>query len=264
MNFRFFIFTLISFVLIILSACGPSQQQLAAGKLNMANALLSSGDTVNSLLNLDSIPRLFPEASAEKEKAKEIRNRIYGARLTRQRENLVASQKIITSLISGFKAEKGEFDRYTSYVHNRQAIDQNWTRSFVQVYFNEKGDLTLLSNYYGEQWLNHTSFRIVGEGFSAKSDSVALDQPNNHHGDFNGAMWERITYNGPQAEEIISLIAANGGKKIKAVYRGTTTNTFWIEDFDKKAIKDAFELSKAFKIKSEAERLIPELEKKIR
>ena len=51
---------------------------------------------------------------------------------------------------------------------------------------------------------------------------------------------------------------------MKAIYQGATTYIFWIEDFDKKAIKDAFDLSKAFKIKSEAEKMIPELEKKIK
>jgi hypothetical protein len=254
----------IAIVLIILSACGPSQPQLAAGKINIAKALLAAGDTTNSLLHLDSISKKFPDALSEAVKAKEISNMIYGAKLTKQRANLAAAQSVISSLIGEFKAEKGEFDKYTSYVHNRQAIDQNWTRSFIQVYFNETGDLTLLSNYYGEQWLNHTSFRVIGEGFSAKSDSVALDQPNNHHGDFNGAMWERITYHGPQAEAIISLIAANNGKKMKAVYRGTTTNTFWIEDFDKKAISAAFEVAKAFKVKTEAEKLIQDLERKIK
>jgi len=265
MKSRFSVFAGFVFYLTIISACTPSQTQLATKKINLAKVLLATGDTINSLLHLDSIPGLYPDARAEAHKAKEISYKIYEAKLTRQREKLTASQKIIGSLISEFRAEKGEFSKSTSYVHNRQTIDQNWTRSFIQVVVNEKGGLTLLSNYYGEKWLNHTSFRIVGEGFSAKSDSVALDQVNNHHGDFNGSMWERITYNNsPQADALIALIAASNGKKMKAIYQGATTYIFWIEDFDKKAIKDAFDLSKAFKIKSEAEKMIPELEKKIK
>ncbi len=264
MKLRFSIGTRIAILLAMISACGPSQPELAAGKINMAKSLLATGDTVNSLLLLDSISGLFPEARAEAGKAKEIRNGIYEARLSRLRGNLASAQKIITSMIGEFRAEKGEFDKYTSYVHDRQAIDQNWTRSFIQVYFNEKGELTLLSNYYGSQWLNHTSFSIVGEGFSAKSDSVATDQFNNHHGDFNGVMWERITYTGPHADALIALIAVNSGKKMKAIYKGTSTYIFWIEDFDKKAIKDAFEVSKAFKVKSDAEKLIQELEERIK
>ena len=251
------------FIMIVL-ACNTSQDQLAAGKMNIAQLLIVKGDTTNALMRLEEIPKMFPKALIVSGKAMQIINRINSSRLTKQREKLTAAQKVIGLLIKEFKPEKGEFDKYTSYVQNRQVIDQNWTRSFIQVYVNEKGDLTLLSNYYGEQWLDHTSFRIAGEGIAAKTDLVPLDQVNNHHGDFNGAMWERITYRGPQADTIIALIAANSVKKIKAIYEGKTSYIIWVDDIDKKAIREAFELSKAFKIKCEAEKMIPELEKKIK
>ena len=264
MKFRFTILTSIAIVLTILNACGPAQTQLASGKINIAKALLTTGDTINALLNLDSIPKLFPEATTEAQKAKEISNRIYGAKLTKQREKLTASSTIFNSLIKEFNPEKGEFDKNTNYIHNRQGTDINWSRSFIQATLNEKGDLTLSSNYYGEQWLNHTSVRIVGTGIVAKTDSVPIDQLNNHHSEFNGAKWEKVTYQGIMADAVIETIAANYDKKLKAIYLGKSYYVIWIEEQDKKAIKAAYELSKALKVKNESEKIIMELEKKIR
>ena len=248
----------------VLSACGPSQSELASKKIRISESLLAKGDTVNCLLHLDSVPKLYPEAGSELNKAIRITNRIYTFQLSYQREKLTSAKTAILTLIRDFKPEKGEFEKYTVYIPNRQVFDKSWSRSFVQVYLNEKGDLTLASNYYGEQWLNHTSLRIEKEGLTVKTDSVPLDNINNHHNDFGGTNWEKVTYKGTQADLVIAMIAANWDKKLKAVFKGKSSYIMWLEDYDKKAIKNSYELSKAFKIKSEAEKLIPVLEKKIK
>ena len=99
-----------------------------------------------------------------------------------------------------------------------------------------------------------------------KTDSVPLENINNHHSDFGGSMWEKVTYRGNQAELVIAMIAANCDRKLKAVFlgKGKSTYIMWLEEYDKKAIRASYELSKAFKIKSEAEKMIPLLEKKIK
>ncbi len=256
----------IAFILIIVLACGPSQPELATKKIKVSEELLAKGDTLNALINLDSIAKRYPEAITEHHKAVEICNRIYSSQLAKQRENLAAANSAITTLIKEFKPEKGEFEKYTNYIPNRQIFDRSWARSFVQVTLNEKGDLTLASNYFGESWLDHTSLRIVGERFEVKTDSVSLDNSNNHHSDFIPSKWEKVTYRGSKADEVIAAIALNWDKKLKAVFKGKgkTTYIMWLEDYDKQAFKSAYELSKAFKIKSEAEKKIPILEKKIR
>ena len=253
-------------LLTILEACGPSQSEQAMTKINASMALLTRGDTLNSLLRIDSIARLYPEAVSEIKKAAQISNRIYGAQLAKQRDNLAGANKVINFLIKEFNPEKGEFDKYTNYIPNRQVFDKSWSRSFIQVTLNEKGDLTLASNYVGESWLDHTSFRIVGDQTEVKTDSVSLDNINNHHSDFIPSKWEKVTYHGVQADAVIAMIAANWDKKLKAVFKGKGKSTYimWLEDYDKKAFQSAYELSKAFKMKSEAEKLIPVLEKKIK
>jgi len=258
------LFAGIAIILTIISACGPSQPELAVKKIAVAEELLAKGDTTNALLNLDSIPKLFPEALTEARSGLQISNRIYSSKLVKQRENLAAAKIVIDSLINEFNPEKGEFEKYTNYIHNRLGVDKNWSRSFLQVILNEKGDLSLMSNYRGGQWINHTSVSVEGDGVAAKTDSVSLDHVNNHQSEFNGSKWEKVTYQGPQADQVIALIAANVDKKLKSKFVGKPTYAILLEESDKKAIKSTYELSKAFKVKVASEKLISYLEKKIK
>ena len=262
MKFRLFVVVAISQT--ILSACGPTQPQQAAKKIALAEALLAKGDTSNSLLYLDSVSVLYPKALAEAKSALQISNRIYLSKLMKQRENLVAAKSMINSLMKEFNPEKGEFDKSTNYVYNNQGINKTWSHSFIQVVVNENGDLTLSSNYYGEQWINHTSIIIGGDGLTAKTDSVPLDNVNNHHSEFSGSNWEKVTYNGSHADKVIALIAANSDKKLKSTFKGKTSYIIWLEESDKKAIKTAYDLSRAIKVKTASEKKIPVLEKKMK
>jgi len=91
-------------VLTIVSACGPSQPQLAVKKIADAEALLARGDTANCLLQLDSISLLYPKALSEARSALQIRNRIYLSGLMRQRENLALASTVIDSLRISLKS----------------------------------------------------------------------------------------------------------------------------------------------------------------
>lgn len=258
------LFIIIVIAMTILSACGPSQPQLAVKKIADAEALLASGDTINALLQIDSIPKLYPKALSEARSALQISNRIYVSKLMRQRENLALANTVIDSFIKEFTPEKGEFDKYTNYIHSRYGIGKTWSRSFIQVILNENGDLSLSSNYYGGQWINHTSMSIAGEGLDARTDSIPLDNVNNHHSEFSGSKWEKVTYHGELADKVIELIASNPDKKLKTVFKGKPSATVWLEEADKNAIKTAYDLASALKVKIAAGKAVSELEKMIR
>lgn len=257
-------FIIVAVIQTIVSACGPSQPQLAVKRIAVAEELLSKGDTANSLLHFDSVSLLYPKALSETRTALKISNRVYVSMLMSHRENLTRADVVIDSLIKVFNPEKGEFDKYTNYIHNRYGIGKAWSRSFIQVNLNEKGDLTLVSNYYGGQWINHSSVSLVGEGLSAKTDSVPLDNVNNHHSEFGGSKWEKVTYHGEKADKVIALIAMNLDKKLKAVFKGKPSYAIQLEEADKKAIKTAYDLSRAIKIKDASLQAISVLEKKVK
>ncbi len=258
------LFVIVAIIQIIVSACGPSQPQLAVQKIAVAEELLAKGDTTNGLLHLDSIAILYPKALSEARTALQNSNRINVSRLMVRRENLAKANLVVDSLIREFTPEKGEFDKYTNYIHNRDEIGKTWSRSFVQVYLNEKGELFLTSNYYGGQWLNHTSLNIEGEGLSAKTDSIPLENVNNHHSEFSGSKWEKVTYRSGQADKVIAFIATNSDKKLKSIFKGQSSYVIWLEESDKKAIKTAYDLARALKVKDTSVNAIKVLEKKVK
>jgi len=262
MKFRIFVL----FVIILMHefSCTPSQPQLAVKKLVFAEELLAKGDTANCLLHLDSISVLYPEAYSEGRTALQISNRIYISQLMKQRVNLTCINVMIDSIMKEFSPQKGEFDRYTCYINKLNSSDMTWSRSFVQTYLNEKGDLTLVSNYFGSLWLNHTSLKVESDRVVVKTDSVPLVHVANFHSDFNGSKWEKVTYRGNFADAVIGLIASNPDKKLKCVFQGKTSYTIWLEEADKKAIIAAYNLARTLKIKIALEKSISELEKKIK
>ena len=255
---------LILITLIFLAACGTSQADLAQQKINKSNSLLAQGDTVAALLTLDAISKQFPDAKGEINKANSISLKIYKAELSRAKEILSTASETIHRLLPEFKAEKGEFEKYITYIPNRQVFDKSWSRSFIQATLNEKGDLTLASNYYGEQSIDHTFITLSTELTSVNSDTVALDNFDCHHSEFGGSKWEKVSYRGKQAELVISTIAANYEHKLKATFKGKTSYIMWLEDYDKNSIKLAWELALSLKSKRKSELSIASLEQKIK
>jgi len=250
--------------LLLFAACGASQADLAKLKFKKATSLLEKGDTLNALSSLDSITKLFPTAKGEIKQANDISLRIYHSELLKAKENIITATTAIRRLLPEFKAEKGEFEKYVTYIPNRQVFDKSWSRSFIQAYLNEKGDLTLASNYYGEQWIDHTFFTLSTELTSVNSDPVALDDFNCHHSEFGGSKWEKVSYRGKQAELVIATIAANYEHKLKATFKGKSSYIMWLEDYDKKSIQLAWELAQALKLKRKSELSIATLEHKIK
>ena len=72
MRFTFRITVL--FIVVILASCGPSDEDNARIKLNLAKSLLQKNDTAMALKQLDSIRIMFPEAAYSVNAAKNLIN----------------------------------------------------------------------------------------------------------------------------------------------------------------------------------------------
>ena len=99
---------------------------------------------------------------------------------------------------------------------------------------------------------------------SAKTDSVPIDNVNNHHSEFSGSKLEKVTYRGEQADKVIVLIATNSDKKLKSNFKGKSSYIIWMEEPDKKAIKTAYDLARTLKVKDASGKAIAVLEKKVK
>lgn len=261
MNFK--IFTGILFLFIFFS-CGKSYKERAAEKFELAVSLCEKGDSLMALQELDSIQIVFPEAFETVGKAKELEQKVNSEILFRKQDQLDKLNGRVTELEKLFTTEKTEYDRFTQYIPKMQNFERRWNTSYIQVHLNEKGDLYISSNYYGAEWLNHVALRVYEGVFQAKTDSVLLDDPNNHHSDFMNTHWEKVSYKNGKDNGVIQFIADNADRNLKAVFLGKRTYYIVLEQFDKQAVKDALALSTALKSKIQLEKEIKVLQGKVK
>lgn len=248
---------------LILFSCGKSEKERAAEKFSLATSLCQKGDTAAALQQLDSVQILFPRAFEIGEKAKELCNKINSEILFRKEQQTDKVMARVTELEGLFDKEKTEYDRFTQYVHKTQKYDRRWNQSFIELHLDERGDLYISSNYYGNVWLNHTGIRVYDGIFQAKTDSVSLDDPNNHHSEFMNLHWEKVSYKNGKDNGVIQFIADNADRNLKAVFLGKRMYFIVLEAFDKQAIKEALQLSNALKRKAELQKEIKELRSRL-
>ena len=253
--------TLVLFV--IVTACGPSEEDQARVKLEQAKLLLQNQDTTGALLKLDSVAKLYPEAvysiNAAKNLSKDVRFELY----ERTEAELDSVKITITELEKNFVTEKTEFDRYTQYIHKRQTFKRAWDRSYIQVHLDERGDLYLSSNYHGDHWLNHTGLRVYDSGEDAKTEKIPIGSPDNHRSDFMEAKWEKVSYRNGKDNGVIEFIAQHVDRNLKAVFLGDEYYYIILETYDKEAVRDALALSKAIKKQKKLEGEIKRLENQL-
>lgn len=250
------------FVIIFVS-CGSSDEEKARTKVDLAKALLAKNDTVNALLQLDSVARLYPEAIYSVNAAKNLSNDINFDLLQKSEAELDSVKNQITSLEKSFVKEKTEFDRYAQYTHKRQTFKRAWDRSYIQIHLDERGELYLSSNYHGKEWLNHTGLRVYDSGDDAKTEKIPIGDVNNHRSDFMDSKWEKVSYRNGKDNGVIEFIANNVDRRLKAVFLGDKYYYIILETYDKEAVRDALALSKAIKKKTRLENRIKSLQKKL-
>jgi hypothetical protein len=247
---------------IYLISCGESEKQLAAVKLQLAESLYQKGDTVQALALADSIHLLYRSSVQEIKAADLFKKKIYGDLLYRKQDELDTLKRTVASLEENFIAEKTEFDRYPQYIHKKQDSERRWNKSFIQVRLDGKGELNISSNYYGDTWLDHTGIRVYDGDLQAKTDTVGINNVLNHHSDFLDTKWEKVTYIRGAGKEVIDFIAQHADRKLKAVFLGKRYYYIILEEYDKQAIIDGLNLSKALKRKFILEKEIEELKSK--
>ncbi|NQU84924.1 MAG: hypothetical protein HQ541_04115 [Mariniphaga sp.] len=238
---------ILMFLILFFVSCGPSQEDRARVKLNQARIFLQNQDTSQAILELDSISVLFPKAVYSINAAKTLKDEINWDILQRYELELDSAKIIIEKFEKSFNQEKTEFDRYTQYIHKRQIFDNRWNKSFLKVHLDERGEIYFSSNYYGDQWINHTGIRVYDNPDQAKTERVEAGDANNHRSDFMDGKWEKVTFMDGNENDIIEFIANNTSRRLKAVFLGERYYYIILEEYDKRAFFEADSLSKAIK-----------------
>ncbi len=256
-NIRHLIFLFLS--LIILVSCGPQPRELAVKKINLGKMILVQGDTARAIEIFDSIKVLYPSAEVQVGVAKNILSDLYRQMIDDCMSQIEITDSIISVYEKNFKKEKGEYDKYVQYTPKRQTFNRSWDRSFLQVYLDERGEFYLISNYMGKEWMKHTGIRVYDKKLQAKSERVPLDDPDNHRSDFLDYKWEKVSYREGKSDSVINFIVEHPDLKIKCVFMGSDYYYILLEDYDIKAVVDAYHLSNAIKRKKALEEKLKRL-----
>lgn len=262
MRYQIIIIAIISLSLTF--SCSQSKHKLAEKKLKSAILLCNQNDTTNALLVIDTLLFLFPEEFEVVTKAKELSKRLNSEILFRKQDYRDKLNTRFEELEKLFEKEKTEDERYFRYIHKLQKFERRWDKSFIQLHLNEKGDIYMSSNYYGADWLNHVAIRVYDGVYQAKSDTVSLENVNNHRSDFMNMHWEKVSYKNAADNGVISFIADNIERNLKAVFLGKRMYYIVLESYDKQAIKDGLELSGLIKKLALLDKEIKQLQAKAR
>ncbi len=260
---RSFAGAILVFLILIFVSCGPSQEDQARVKLNRARVYLQNQDTTNALLELDSIPVLYPKAPYATDAAKNLKHDIQWDILRRYESELDSVKTVIEDLEKNFVREETEYDRYAQYIHKRQQFDRRWDKSYLRILLDEQGAIWFSSNYYGDQFINHTGVRVYDGPDQAKTETVEADDINNHRSDFMDGKWEKVTYRDGKENNVIEFIARNTERRLKAVFLGDRYYYIILEAYDKRAFKEALMLSEALKKQHRLQDAISRLQGKL-
>lgn len=249
-------------LIIFLSACGPSQRELAVGKINLAEGIIAQGDTASGLAILDSVSILFPKADFQIEVAKKIKAEVYQQLIDRKKSQLRETEALIAELEPNFIKEKTQYDLYSQYIPVQQEKKRKSNSTFLQVNLDERGELFLSSTYMGKTQLNHNRIKLYDGIVQIESAKIPADDPNSRKNDFLDYKWEKISFTEGRSDSLIQFISKYSELPLKCALFGQNSYYYFLEKTDIAAIKNGYELSKAIKQRKIIQKEITELEKK--
>ncbi|QZE13328.1 hypothetical protein K4L44_12120 [Halosquirtibacter laminarini] len=255
----------ISILLLVMcmSACGPSQSELAAESYKSANIFLSKQDTTSAIETINIALKKYSDAEKMVGKLKELKGNIYTDICNQLNHSLDSCDMIIRQKMKDFVVEERPFDKKKWYVYKRQTFKRSWDRSFLEVNLNEIGNIYITSNYIGDKSLNHTAVRVYDKELSCKTPKVDLDRIENHHSDFMDSKWEKVSYKNGASDELIKFIASHPGRSLKAVFLGNRYYYILLEKYDIEAVVKSYELSLILKKREQFKKRLHNVDKRI-
>ena len=243
MNHTRFISILSVFLLV---SCGPSPEEKAGEKIEEAVQLRDSGELNVARMKLDTVIDQYGDLTEQVAEAKRLLNEI---NLTEQKR----SQEYLDSMINVKEAEldplldnfiaSDEYGSETIYIHRRQRPEVSYHRTFIRAHLDASGDFYISSRYHGTDWLRHNQIRVYNAGESVKSEKISEDSFNNRRFEDGEDKFEIVRYKDGADNGIVDFIASNVEKPLKVEYIGEKHYYIVMEQFDKEAIRDAYETS---------------------
>lgn len=142
-----------------------------------------------------------------------------------------------------FLITKDDFKGITFFKNKYFGKDYWPDRICIFTYFNSNGNIFLVSNFYSDDWIFHTSITALIDGQARETNIVPTYNEWNKTTNTSEHIWENVSY--IDDKEIIEWLANNFGKQIKIRFNGKQYyHDITLTDKDKKAIQETWDLYK--------------------
>lgn len=235
-----------SLIILIMISCGPSREELAREKYQLAESLFNAKQFNDAKLFIDSITDGYSDQIEYVTRAKDLLRTIT---IREQEENLVFLDSLLNAkkaelkpLMKNFR-ESNEYGHQTFLIHKRQKPENSYNRVYLRAYLNTEGDFYIASQYVGANRIYHNQIKVYNKGKEALSEVVPEDGLNNRFFEDGGNKWEVVKYRDGKDNGVIDFIASNWEQPLKVQFIGKKYYYILMEKFDKEAIRDGYEIS---------------------
>lgn len=244
----------------MIAGCAPNKSDVADRIFSEAVRYMDEGNFNMAKLKLDSIIRFYDDRPRQAKQAKEMLNRVNIKEQEKSlqfldsmlKENEKLKHLLVRNFVSSEDVGTGKF-----FTHRRQLPANSFNRTFIKAHLNEQGDFFISSRYHGQKWIDHQQIRAYYRDKSVLSQVVPADGVNNRRFENSPDKWEVINFRDGLDNGIIDFIASNWQLPIRIQFIGQEHHFIILEQFDREAIRDGYELSFIFrdiqKIKEEKE-----------
>lgn len=262
-------------IVLLITACGPSPEEKAQKLLNTAKYAVEGRDYNLAKLKVDSIDLLYPN---EIEMIAEGKRLLLNIELVEQKQSLAYYDTLMDKRQDSFEALKksfvykaGKFEGYAgTYIHKRQQVKNSHDRSYIRAYLDEKGEFYISSRFHGKGHIHHNRIKVYNEGLFAETKAIDENSFDNRSFDDGEDYWETVNYRNGTDNGVVSFIVNNYDARLKVQFKGKQHHYIVMEQFDKEAIRDAYNLSLVIKEladltskRTETEQRIAQIEQQI-
>ncbi len=236
----------ITFHFVFFLACSPSRLDQAVVKLQEAVKLKDEGNINLARLKLDTLILQYSDQPEQIREAKELLRQI---NISEQERNihyldsmLLIQEERLEPMMKNFIVTD-EYGTKKIFIHRRQRPENCFNRTFLRAHLNEFGDFFISSRYHGTKWINHHQIKVYYKGQSVSSESVPQDEFDNRQFEDGENKWEIVNYKDGKDNGIIDFIASNWNEPLRVQYIGQAYEYIIMEQFDREAIRDGYEIS---------------------
>ena len=243
---------LLSFVFAsLLFSCKPAVQKRAEADFLQVEQYAIRSEPRSALRLLDSMMVRYESDYGVVGKALKMKavigNSYYQEMIAASEETMKILENELTVLKAQFRYTPGEAGRPGIYEHRRQTPETSWNRTYLKINLNDAGEVWLSSQYYGKEWIDHTSLRVYDSGLYVLSDTIPLSDPWNRKVEDMGDRWETIEFREGTDAGIMAFIADNYQNPLKARFNGRKFHYIVLETYDRDAIHYGWRLAQLLK-----------------